>query len=1054
MVLRTGIKIAEWLGAVAAAAASVAACGFWLLSSGPISLDWLAPYVANAFAAAEPGVRAHVDHTLVTLADGPRLQIVAQGVHLWREDGNAELTLPDVSLSLSAEAALFGMFAPTRIGIDGPRLRLFRAADGSVHLGLGAERPGSGDWAETWLHDLAQPPNRQGLFGYLTTVEVRNAALTVEDEQRGTIWQAEAVNASLFRRSEGIAGDLALTLESAGKTAPFHGDFHFEPVSRRLVMSLSFDQLRLALFAGAFANLQSLAAFDLPTSGQFSLTFDTVARHVSDFWCDVGLGQGRIVDPRLPGGSLAIRQGSMRAVFDPTKERLDLEKFAVALDEPDQPKLSLTGTLDGFDPMIANPLAFRAKLEVRDLTAADFDHVWPESVAIHARAWILQHVLGGNLDLATIKLAGHIDTNRSGDPIALDSADGTLNYRNVAIEYFKPLAPVRNIEGTATFDRTRFDFLPTSGAVRDVKFVGGTVHLTKLDTDNEEASIDLALQGPMAQILEQLDTPPLRYARAIGVDPAGVSGAVEGKLHFQLPMKKNLRFAQIDFSAQAKLEQLRLAHLLFGKDLEAGSLELVLNRGAVTVSGRAELAAVPVTLNWVHSLDADPIRTRYKLAGIFDDSARRRFGLDLMPDIVAGPVGVDVGFAIEHSGDAEATVVLDLGGASIDLGKLGWSKHPGQPATANFVLDTRGGRPVSVRGLTIEGSGLDARLDLALADIGGDSTITRADIRKFSAGQTDVSGTVIRRAEGGWHVDMHGRTFDAAPLLNDLQRAPPGGKPEPPLSVSADLNRLSLGPDRVVQSVHAHLFSDGVHWQTANITAIPAPGAKLSLQFGNTPGPGPRKLELATDNFGALLHLLNISSKVHGGQLTVNGQAEDDGPRRMLRGTFDGTNYELEDAPALARLLSLASFTGMGSLVSGQGIPFTRLKGDFVLDGGKIELRNARAYGESIGVNASGNIDYAHDTLDLSGTLVPAYLVNSILGNIPVLGDILLGGKGQGIFAANFHVAGPMTDPSISVNPLSALAPGFLRGLFLFDAARPNPPPDGAARGDTAASGG
>src|ERR1700689_4991919 len=158
MVLRTGIKIAEWLGAIAAAVASVAAFGFWLLSSGPISLDWLAPYVANVFAAVEPGARGNVDHVLVSLAEGPRLEIVAQGLHLWREDGSAELTLPNVSLALGVQAALFGTIAPTRIRIDAPRLRLLRAGDGSVHLGLGAERPGSGDWAETWLRNLAQPP--------------------------------------------------------------------------------------------------------------------------------------------------------------------------------------------------------------------------------------------------------------------------------------------------------------------------------------------------------------------------------------------------------------------------------------------------------------------------------------------------------------------------------------------------------------------------------------------------------------------------------------------------------------------------------------------------------------------------------------------------------------------------------------------------------------------------------------------------------------------------------------------------------------------------------
>ncbi len=78
-------------------------------------------------------------------------------------------------------------------------------------------------------------------------------------------------------------------------------------------------------------------------------------------------------------------------------------------------------------------------------------------------------------------------------------------------------------------------------------------------------------------------------------------------------------------------------------------------------------------------------------------------------------------------------------------------------------------------------------------------------------------------------------------------------------------------------------------------------------------------------------------------------------------------------------------------------------------------------------------------TLDLDGTLVPAYTLNSILGYIPVIGNLLLGGEGQGIFAAGFHASGALDDPKISVNPLSALAPGMLRNLFLFEGTSPTP---------------
>ena len=97
------------------------------------------------------------------------------------------------------------------------------------------------------------------------------------------------------------------------------------------------------------------------------------------------------------------------------------------------------------------------------------------------------------------------------------------------------------------------------------------------------------------------------------------------------------------------------------------------------------------------------------------------------------------------------------------------------------------------------------------------------------------------------------------------------------------------------------------------------------------------------------------------------------------------------------------------------------------------------AYGEAIGVTANGVVDLHRDRLDLQGTIVPADALNSLLGNVPVIGSLLLGGEGQGLFAANYRVTGPTGDPKVSVNPLSALAPGFLRRFL-----QPNfgmPPP-------------
>jgi hypothetical protein len=57
-------------------------------------------------------------------------------------------------------------------------------------------------------------------------------------------------------------------------------------------------------------------------------------------------------------------------------------------------------------------------------------------------------------------------------------------------------------------------------------------------------------------------------------------------------------------------------------------------------------------------------------------------------------------------------------------------------------------------------------------------------------------------------------------------------------------------------------------------------------------------------------------------------------------------------------------------------------------------------------------------------------MLNSFLGGIPVIGRLFSPERGGGLFAATYSVRGSLRDPAVTVNPLAALTPGFLRGLF------------------------
>jgi hypothetical protein len=116
--------------------------------------------------------------------------------------------------------------------------------------------------------------------------------------------------------------------------------------------------------------------------------------------------------------------------------------------------------------------------------------------------------------------------------------------------------------------------------------------------------------------------------------------------------------------------------------------------------------------------------------------------------------------------------------------------------------------------------------------------------------------------------------------------------------------------------------------------------------------------------------------------------------------------------------------------MQGPGLGFSQLVVPFRLTDDTLEIADARAFSPSLGLTAKGRIDLGAEQLDMQGTIVPAYFFNSLLGNIPLVGKLFSPERGGGVFAASYTLRGPLDDPEVSVNPLAALTPGFLRGLF------------------------
>jgi hypothetical protein len=129
-------------------------------------------------------------------------------------------------------------------------------------------------------------------------------------------------------------------------------------------------------------------------------------------------------------------------------------------------------------------------------------------------------------------------------------------------------------------------------------------------------------------------------------------------------------------------------------------------------------------------------------------------------------------------------------------------------------------------------------------------------------------------------------------------------------------------------------------------------------------------------------------------------------------------------------MLTLASLTGIGNLLGGEGIQMDHLILPFGLDDRKLTITDGLMRGSQLGLTAKGVVAMDDETFDLAGTIIPVYSLNRLIGQVPIIGRILTGTDGRGAFAATYSIKGPHANPTVYVNPLSILTPGLVRDLI------------------------
>jgi hypothetical protein len=321
----------------------------------------------------------------------------------------------------------------------------------------------------------------------------------------------------------------------------------------------------------------------------------------------------------------------------------------------------------------------------------------------------------------------------------------------------------------------------------------------------------------------------------------------------------------------------------------------------------------------------------------------------------------------------------------------------------------------------------DAYLDGKFT-LGGDSRLVSADLRRaFLADTADVAGQITRSDDGNLQVALTGAYLDlsgALPGIGALGDANERGGA--PLSVEADVDTLTLGAGMYVRNADVSWLSTVNGMQKLSATGKTDDGSEFNIDLDGSSPEGTR-IKVVSSDAGFIASAFLELDFLEGGRLDLDGLLARDG--QPSRFDIVITNGRLHNAPFLTQILSLASLRGLADTLGGDGVLFSRIDIPLTIAGDRYVVTGGKAQGPALGLTVNGYLGADND-ISVDGVLVPSFGMNSALGGIPIIGDLVVGRDGEGVFSLTYSVRGSLEKANVSVNPLSALAPGVIRRIF------------------------
>lgn len=714
--------------------------------------------------------------------------------------------------------------------------------------------------------------------------------------------------------------------------------------------------------------------------------------------------------------------------FDTALNELHGERLHVA---------SAQGQLGGsfvvrFKKGISPEISFGGR--VPEMTGEAVKQLWPFWMARKPREWAIANLDGGVARNGTISVfipAGRL--HFPPEPIDLNENELhiTFDVERIRVDLPHDIPPLREANGHVEILGGRAEVALAKGVsyfgsgrsvtLEDSRFLIANAYEKPLMAD-----IALKLQGDSAALLELSSFKPMNSLKNTDFRPEDFSGPARATVNVRLGLIEQQGPPPPDWKAHIDLDAIDLHKQIGGRMITEARGGIDVTPQALKIAATAKADGAPVTIAYAQPLAAGDEKPSLQVSGNLDKKDWIKLAPDL-GDLVDGPIA----FEMKRVDDNRQAVTVNLGAASVSLPWIGWAKGVGVPANASFDLSTNG-NDSAIRNFKFGGDGFGASGSLAFNGKG----LVAADLQRVQLAPGDDFGVKVKSVGGGFSLAVNGKSLDVRHVIRKFrtdyegEKTAENGKGG---AFTATLNVASVTGfnDEVLKNVSGRYVLKSGKADVVDLTAVTGSGQALVSKMLKD---GRGTVSITSGDAGAFARFLDLYSNLSGGLLNLKLAAMDS---ESWSGSIDIRGFRLANEQRLQSLVTTPSGKDGRSLNSAvkrdidvSSANFERAFARLVIRNGVLVVENGVLRGDQVGATFQGTVRDRRGNMDMTGTFMPAYGLNRLFAELPLIGSLLGNGRDRGLIGITFRMTGKFTQPKLIVNPLSVIAPGIFRQIF------------------------